>query len=226
MNSNRAFGGEGNSVGALLKTGRTAMDTGLLLSGSNRIQGLLEDADEPVLLREASCVRKFQRREALRFTPGQAVQLLKSQGIPAKIFCVHRGRKQHFEAQSRDYNWKVMPLKGSNVPVPAPLLVRIQILQEHNIPVQWVLVAKPKQQLVSDVLRAQASIQSRALSEEMASLLVGVLAGATSADQLIRDSRNQGRNALGMAVSGYLPDPVLLVKMPRHPELIEIARWI
>lgn len=188
-------------------------------TGSNRLLNDSQGRESRVAVRRAVSVVGGT-------TPEKAVQFLRQRGIPAKVFCVHRAKKQHFAVKSRDYDWEVVPLKSSKTKVPAELLARVQLLLEHGVSVQRLYVGNPMRESASDALFDEASVQARVLSEEVARAVVAVLEGTDYAEQLINEARNQSRNPLVMVTGRYMPDPVLLVKIRRHSELIEVARWI
>lgn len=167
-------------------------------------------------------LNRFQLRES---TPENAVSILREHNIKAKIFAIHSSRRQVFEVKSRELDWEVMPLKKLKVNVPAEILERIELLLQEGIEIKKLYIAKPKQYAFAEILKSEVSLQLRILSQEIAYVSVGMLAGFEEAVSVIKEAARRKQNAVNM-IPQYLSDPVLLAKIKGHNELIEIGRWL
>lgn len=158
-------------------------------------------------------------------TPEKIVSILRKHGIKAKIFAIHSSRKQTFEVMSRDYDWMIMPLVKSDVKVPVKFLKRVSFLASLGIRIERLYIAKPKQYIFAETLIAETSLQARILSEKIAYAAISTLAGIEEASRVLKEAREKKQNPMDM-IPRYLPDPVLLVRIPGHNKLIEVARWM
>lgn len=163
--------------------------------------------------------------ESNESTPQRAVKILREHGIKAKIFAVHSSRKEVFEIKSREFDWEVMRLKNSKTDVPAEMLERVNLLLNRGIKIQKLYIAKPKQYALTEILKAEISLQSRILSEEIAYVSIGMLVGFEEAVEAIKEAIKNKQNPVSM-IPRYMPDPVLLARVKGHNELIEVGRWL
>lgn len=166
--------------------------------------------------------KAFESNES---TPENAVKILREQDIKSKIFAIHSSRRQAFEVKSREFDWEVVPLAKSKVKVPAEMLERVNLLLNSGIEIKKLYIAKPKQYAFTEILKSEASLQSKILSEEVASIAIGFLAGTEEALRALKEARKNRQNPVTM-IPRYLSDPVLLGKIKGHNELVEIGRWI
>jgi hypothetical protein len=178
------------------------------------------------------CIPETEELEVLRkvfesneSTPENAVKILREHGIKAKIFAIHNSRRWEFEVKSMEFDWEVMPLAKSKTKVPSEILERVNLLLNRGIEIEKLYIAKPRQHALAGLLKTEISTQGRILSEEIASIAIGFLAGAEEALRVLEEARKKKQNPVSM-IPRYLPDPVLLAKIKEHNELVEIGRWI
>ena len=194
----------------------------------NRVSRFL-DVDEVLSQRFNERNRVTVRPEIFpeleKATPEKIVSILRKHGIRAKIFAIHSSRKQTFEVRSRDYDWMVMPLVKSKVKVPVKFIKRVSFLASLGIRIERLYIAKPKQYVFAETLIAETSSQARILSEKIAYAAISMLAGIEEASRALKEAREKKQNPMDM-IPRYMPDPVLLVKIPGHNKLIEVARWL
>ena len=206
------------------------------MQSTNRLTQYFVEPENRFLTQERfnvrECIPETEELEVLRkafesneSTPENAVKILREHGIKAKIFAIHNSRRGEFEVKSRDSDWEVMPLKKSNVKVPSEILERVNLLLSEGIEIEKLYIAKPRQHAFTQILKSEASLQSKILSEQAASIAIGFLAGAEEALRALEEARKKKQNPVTM-IPRYLPDPVLLAKIKGHNELVEIGRWI
>ena len=201
-----------NRVSSFLDNGNCSLPQ-LAINRRNRVAGMIAGRAIGVI------------PEIEKATPEKIVSILRKQGIKAKIFAIHSSRRQTFEVMSRDYDWMVMPLVKSKIKVPVKFLKRVSFLASLGIRIERLYIAKPKQYVFAETLIAETSSQARILSEKIAYAAISMLAGIEEASRALKEAREKKQNPMDM-IPRYMPDPVLLVKIPGHNKLIEVARWL
>jgi hypothetical protein len=202
----------------------------------NRVSQYFDEPESRILIQPRfsieKCIPKPEDLRVLRksfelkeSTPENAVSILREDGIKAKIFAIHSSRKQEFEVKSREFDWEVAPLAKSNVKVPSEILERINLLLHEGIEIERLYIAKPKQYALAGLLKSEITTQGKILSEEIASIAIGFLAGAEEAVKVLKEARKRKQNPVTM-IPRYLPDPALIAKIKGHNELIEVGRWL